>query len=577
MIFGKRGTEPVDVTALGDRGYRILGPRTQTDCSRGSSVAGLGDVNGDGRADVLLASSATGLLPRTATVVFGRQGGDVSLEALGDGGYELRTPQGGTFGPAGDVNGDDLGDVVVGEPRFSAPGTCDAGRATVLFGGQRTSPVSVEAPGGEGIAVVGAVGGRPGKDYCNGGEGLGSTVAPAGDLDGDGLGDVLLGGSSGSVMLRGRRSGATVDISRAGTGAVRVRGLLRPSGAGDVDGDGRADVAGIAQAIFGVAAVVPGRTALAGAEPLPPGPGGWLLRARSPGSPTGVGDVDGDRRDDVAVIDAADFSHLFESAVLVVTERPTLTSGRCANLTSGTDNDDTAPGSDAGDRLLGYARADSLAGFGGEDCLAGGSGSDTLDGGDGDDRLEGGDDHDTLAGDAGSDVLYGDRGRDRTFAGAGDDTIDAADGAIDRVGCGPGVDRVRADVFDRLRGGCERKRLLAGQPRKCVTPRVRIEGPRRARVGDPVLLRVAIVAPSFFAASTLTVSWGYRAVDVAGRTGYQSYPVFIDQRRKVERLRFRYGAAGRFRPQVTMTYQPSPGCGDQPEYVLSPPVLIRVK
>jgi hypothetical protein len=41
--------------------------------------------------------------------------------------------------------------------------------------------------------------------------------------------------------------------------------------------------------------------------------------------------------------------------------------------------------------------------------------------------------------------------------GAGADIIDAVDGRADRVRCGSGRDRVRADKFDRLRG-CERVR-----------------------------------------------------------------------------------------------------------------------
>jgi len=70
---------------------------------------------------------------------------------------------------------------------------------------------------------------------------------------------------------------------------------------------------------------------------------------------------------------------------------------------------------------------------------------------------------------------------------------------------------------------------------------------------------------------------GATGPSMSGRTGYQRYPVFIGQGRTVEGLRFRYGAAGRCRPQITMAYQPSPGCGAQLEYVMPPPVLIRVK
>jgi len=160
--------------------------------------------------------------------------------------------------------------------------------------------------------------------------------------------------------------------------------------------------------------------------------------------------------------------------------------------------------------------------------------------------------------------------------GAGDDKIDAADGAIDRVDCGPGVDRVRADAFDRVRG-CERERLLRGRPRSCVTPLIKVRGPRRAGAGELVTLRVAIDAPSPLASMNLSLSWGYGDADVVGRTEYQSYPVYIRQGRQVERPRFKYGAAGRFQTRVTAASLPSPGCGDQPDYVISPPVLVRVR
>ena len=51
----------------------------------------------------------------------------------------------------------------------------------------------------------------------------------------------------------------------------------------------------------------------------------------------------------------------------------------------------------------------------------------------------------------------GGRGRDTISGGSGNDVINARDGEVDTVSCGPGRDTVRADRRDRVRG-CERRR-----------------------------------------------------------------------------------------------------------------------
>ncbi|MGH2839877.1 MAG: calcium-binding protein [Solirubrobacteraceae bacterium] len=183
-----------------------------------------------------------------------------------------------------------------------------------------------------------------------------------------------------------------------------------------------------------------------------------------------------------------------------VTVPKTLQPGRCANRTVGTDAAETLKGTIAGDEMFGFAGNDIVSGFQDRDCLDGGTGNDKLDGGDDSDRvigghgrdrldggpgadrlfggssndllfgrsgrdmLAGGSANDRLSGGSGDDQLFGEAGRDsisggsgrnRIDGGTGNDRIDARNGKRDRVICGKGFDRVRADRSDRL-NGCER-------------------------------------------------------------------------------------------------------------------------
>src|SRR4029079_17499041 len=86
VVFGKRTAAPVDLARLGTQGFRIDGPRR--DAAAGYAVAGPGDVNGDGRSDVVVSA---GIVQRAAVhVVFGKAGSAaVDLRRLGRGGFVI--------------------------------------------------------------------------------------------------------------------------------------------------------------------------------------------------------------------------------------------------------------------------------------------------------------------------------------------------------------------------------------------------------------------------------------------------------------------------------------------------------
>jgi Ca2+-binding RTX toxin-like protein len=137
---------------------------------------------------------------------------------------------------------------------------------------------------------------------------------------------------------------------------------------------------------------------------------------------------------------------------------------RRADVIVGSRRADVIDGRGGADRICGRGGDDRLAGEGGDDRLDGEAGRDRLAGGRGLDRLRGGRGDDRLRGGSGADRLDGRSGSDRHSGGRGDDFIATAGTRRDRVDCGPGRDRVRADRLDRVRR-CERVRLRGGRRR----------------------------------------------------------------------------------------------------------------
>jgi hypothetical protein len=212
----------------------------------GYSVAGPGDTDGDGLADVLVGApydATRGTWAGAAFLVLGGpMSGDLSLDDA-DGiflGEDVENTAGWAVGGGGDVDGDGLADLLVGADWNSAAGE-RAGAAYLVLGRP------VPEPGILSDADARLTGEEP-HDRAGG------SVASAGDLDGDGYGDLLIGATGvqtaatavGALHLVygpvwGGASLADADLRLVGTMSQSRVGWV-VAGGGDTDGDGVDDV-----------------------------------------------------------------------------------------------------------------------------------------------------------------------------------------------------------------------------------------------------------------------------------------------------------------------------------------------
>jgi hypothetical protein len=457
VMFGKASGFDAAVQAAdlhGSGGFALSGAAPYD--YAGAAVSSAGDINGDGYDDVIVGSDGPGGDSGPSYVVFGHAGGfarGFSLDTIdGSNGFKLSdggpSDIGAVVAAAGDVNGDGLGDIIVGAPADSAAGTY-AGAAYVVFG--KSSPFSASI---DLSALTGADGFRmDGSAYSY----AANSVASAGDINGDGFADLIVGEFHGepgglheagySHVVFGHAGGfdPVIDLEALdGTNGFTLDGVsfeqdsgFSVSSAGDVNGDGFDDLligapytyssalgyVGGAYVMFGGKSGFDAHVSL---DDLSGTKGfrieGSIEYGQFGFTVTSAGDINGDGLDDLMVA-APTTGHGYDGQVYVVLGRLP----DAAVHLSGTAAGQTLVGGDFADGLKARAGDDVLWGHGENDALAGGRGDDTLIGGEGRDNLVGGDGNDVFRYLALSDSNIADRDTIRDLKP--DDVIDLS--AID--------------------------------------------------------------------------------------------------------------------------------------------------
>jgi len=258
----------------------------QAGAAFGLEVATAGDVNGDGYADVVVGAPLYDNGQDREGRAFVYHGSAAGLAATPA--WTAESDQAVTFfgtsaATAGDVNGDGYSDVIVGAWQYDN-GQEDEGRAFVYYGGASglaTSPAWT-------------------AECDQTGAFFGESVATAGDVNGDGYADVVVGASFFPSLVGARAFVYHGSASGLATAAAWTAGPgLRVATAGDVNGDGYADV------VVGVhpvdrAFVYHGSAAGLAATPA------WTAESDEAGASFGssvatAGDVNGDGYADVVV------------------------------------------------------------------------------------------------------------------------------------------------------------------------------------------------------------------------------------------------------------------------------------
>jgi hypothetical protein len=266
VIFGnKAGFSPsFNLSSFnGKNGFAINGINAGDET--GVSVSGAGDINADGIADIIIGAPVAYNNTGQSYVIFGNKAGFGSTFNLaglnGINGFVINGinvgDNLGRSSSAGDVNGDGIADIIISAIEASPNGNHWSGQSYVIFGDESGFVASFNLSSLNGINGF----------VINGikmGDNSGSSVSSAGDVNGDGISDIIIAapnapynydsgaGTGQSYVIFGSKNGFPKQFNLAslnGTNGFILNGInvgdhlgVPVRGAGDVNGDGIADI-----------------------------------------------------------------------------------------------------------------------------------------------------------------------------------------------------------------------------------------------------------------------------------------------------------------------------------------------
>ena len=216
VIFGSKEAgyfnDPIDLSNLNNKGFSVKGSGFISNA--GWSVSSAGDINGDGFKDLLIGATNDGNngpgIFGESYVIFGKENFNSTINlddsaqfGVNDGLIIISNDEnnlGYSVSSAGDINSDGIDDLIIGAPYAD---TNNSGSTFVIYGRDKDNPFTNTFD--EGIINVSEFNLEDG--FAINGQDVdqsGFSVSKAGDINGDGIGDLIIGARDGGTNYTGK-------------------------------------------------------------------------------------------------------------------------------------------------------------------------------------------------------------------------------------------------------------------------------------------------------------------------------------------------------------------------------------